>query len=380
MANAKHLAILRQGVETWNRWRADSPEVVPDFSHADLSDRKLSEARLSLADLTWANLSRTNLALADFTEADLTGVDLTGAKLGGANFSAANLGGANFSRADLTWADLTNADLVLTNLFRADLSQTQIGKSRFWHVSLSDLDLSTTIGLGSAVHGSPSSVGVDTLIRTLRGSGGRFTEEQLVFFEGAGVPHTLLESLPGILKAEPVQFYSCFIGYSTDDEAFADQLNHDLNKASIQTWKWNLDALAGRDLRDNIDRALTNYDKMILICSINSLTSGPVDREIEKALQKEDQLNTAKAQRVKEAFAAGEESPYVDTNVLVPIRTDDFVFHWESPLASQVKRLYIPDFTDAPPDSEKYQDELQKLIHALNPQVWPPQLAASQNT
>lgn len=149
-------------------------------------------------------------------------------------------------------------------------------------------------------------------------------------------------------------------------------MNGDLSKAGIRTWKWNLNAVAGRGLRDNIDRAIVNYDKMILVCSINSLTSGPVDREIEKALQKEDQLNKAKAERVKEAVAVGEEPPYVDTNVLVPIMIDDFVFHWDSPLASQVTRLYIPDFTDASMNNEKYKHELQKLMEAINPQTWPP--------
>lgn len=111
---------------------------------------------------------------------------------------------------------------------------------------------------------------------------------------------------------------------------------------------------------------------MILVCSINSLTSGPVEREIETALQKEDQLNAAKAARTKEAIATGQEPPFVDTNVLVPIRVDDFVFQWDSPLASQVKRLYIPDFTKEQAGEEKYQGELSKLKSALNPSAWPP--------
>ncbi len=63
----------------------------------------------------------------------------------------------------------------------------------------------------------------------------------------------------------------------------------------------------------------------------------------------------------------------MDTDVLVSIRTDDFVFQWDSPLASQVNRLYIPDFTDASTDNEKYKHELQKLIEAINPRSWPPQ-------
>jgi hypothetical protein len=69
-----------------------------------------------------------------------------------------------------------------------------------------------------------------------------------VFFEEAGVPATLLEYLPGILETNPLQFYACFISYSTRDEDFAEQLNQDLNQAGIKTWKWDRDAVRGRDL------------------------------------------------------------------------------------------------------------------------------------
>jgi len=61
------------------------------------------------------------------------------------------------------------------------------------------------------------------------------------------------------------------------------------------------------------------------------------------------------------------------------IRRDTSILRWDSHLQIEVSRRMISDFTDASPGSEKYQAELQKLIHALNPQSWPPQLAASQN-
>jgi len=39
MANPEHLAILKQGVEQWNKWRSQHPEVVANFSEAGLSGR-----------------------------------------------------------------------------------------------------------------------------------------------------------------------------------------------------------------------------------------------------------------------------------------------------------------------------------------------------
>ena len=55
MANPEHLKILKSGVETWNAWRSDAPEVSPDLNWADLSG-----ADLTGADLTQANLRQAN--------------------------------------------------------------------------------------------------------------------------------------------------------------------------------------------------------------------------------------------------------------------------------------------------------------------------------
>jgi len=318
MANRQQLVKVKEGADAWNRWRRQNPGVRPH--------------------LFKANLTRANLYGANLYGAKLIGADLTWAHLTWAHLTWANLYGANLSRAILTGANLTEVGVSGT--------------------AFADVDLSQVKGLESVRHGSPSSIGVDTLARTLRGSGGKFTDEQMVFFLGAGVPDVLLEYLPSLLQDNPVQFYQCFISYSTRDEAFAARLNEDLNQAGVKTWKWNLDALPGRGLRDNIDFAIRNYDKMILVCSAHSLTSRPVEREIERALRKEDQLR---------------EQGNVDTDVLVPIMLDGFVLHWDSPYAADVTRYYIPDFSSATPDSAKYKQELDKLVEALNPKAWPPQ-------
>jgi hypothetical protein len=56
MANGDHLALLKQGVETWNRWREQHLAVRPDVSRADLSMVNLSRADLTEADLTGAHI------------------------------------------------------------------------------------------------------------------------------------------------------------------------------------------------------------------------------------------------------------------------------------------------------------------------------------
>src|SRR5947208_946047 len=41
VANKDHVAILDQGVEAWNRWRAGHAELEPDLSSANLARRFL---------------------------------------------------------------------------------------------------------------------------------------------------------------------------------------------------------------------------------------------------------------------------------------------------------------------------------------------------
>lgn len=96
MANKEHLALLKQGVEVWNDWRRDHPDIRPDLSQANLARAHLYKADLSHANLFWA--------------------DLTGANLYKADFSKANLFGANLSGANLHQANLRDADLIDTGL------------------------------------------------------------------------------------------------------------------------------------------------------------------------------------------------------------------------------------------------------------------------
>ncbi len=44
MANQEHLDILMQGVDVWNEWRKEHPDIQPDLSFALLIGANLSEA------------------------------------------------------------------------------------------------------------------------------------------------------------------------------------------------------------------------------------------------------------------------------------------------------------------------------------------------
>jgi uncharacterized protein YjbI with pentapeptide repeats len=131
MANEKHVALLKQGVDAWNTWRMANPKIRPDLTGANLSEANLSEANLrganlSEANLSEANLSEANLNGADLSEAILFRANLIEANLRGANLSEANLNGANLIEAKLNGANLNGADLSEAILFRANLSEANL--------------------------------------------------------------------------------------------------------------------------------------------------------------------------------------------------------------------------------------------------------------
>src|SRR5262245_28987225 len=166
-----------------------------------------------------------HLRRADLRGADLGGARLVGAYLGGADLRLADLGGADLGGADLGGAHLCVADLSGAHLDSADLGEAECGATVFVEV-----DLSKVKGLGSIKHTGPSTVSVDTLVR----SRGRIPG---AFLRGCGVPEALIAYLPAIIGAmEPIQFYSCFISYSTKDQDFAERLHSRMRDKGLRVW------------------------------------------------------------------------------------------------------------------------------------------------
>jgi uncharacterized protein YjbI with pentapeptide repeats len=96
MANDEHLALLKQGVGAWNKWREKNPDIAPDLRQADLRRASLYGADLNGADLRqaelgFANLRRANLRQADLSNANLRQAHLQGAFLNKPDFTGANL-------------------------------------------------------------------------------------------------------------------------------------------------------------------------------------------------------------------------------------------------------------------------------------------------
>lgn len=350
MANRKHLAKLEQGVAIWNAWRDVLP-VVPELSGADLIGMDLSWANLSDADLSGttlisanldsanldrANLNRASLVSANLFSAHLRLTDLRGAvldwadlrlahlhqaKLRDASLHGVRLDNAFLAMADLRGAQLREATLTGTNLEGSNFSNAMIGSTTF-----DGTDLSGVKGLEAVRHAGPSTIGIDTIYR----SHGKIP---LAFLRGAGVPDKFIEYM-GSLTWKALEFYSCFISYSTKDQEFADHLYADLQNKGVRCWFAPHDIQAGKKIHEQIDEAIRGHERLLLILSPNSMNSEWVKTEIRKARKRE---RTEKKR------------------VLFPVRLASFeaLRDWElfdadegKDLAVEIREYFIPDFSD----------------------------------
>ena len=383
MANPEHVKILKQGVDVWNKWCKEHPEVHPDLSGANLRVMNLSGANLRIANLSEANLSganlhkadlsraklskanlneakliRVNLSRADLSRANLSIADLSIAKLSKANlreadFSVANLkyadfietklSKANFKDADLSGANLIRADLrktnlSFTNLSRANLAETNLEDVTISHTIFTDIDLTNTKGLDKLQAFGPSAIDHKTLIQS------KNLPEN--FLRDCGLPDQFIEYLPSLLGSlEPIQFYSCFISHSSKDEEFAQRLHADLQAKGIRCWYAPENLKIGDEITPTIDHAIRVHEKLLLIFSENSITSAWVRKEAKEALA------TEKKKEKKD--------------VLFPIRLDDSILNTTEQWADDVRReRHIGDFRKWK-EHDAYQKSFERLLRDL---------------
>ena len=149
MADDKQLAILSRGVEAWNKWREENPDVLIDLKNAELMHMNLENANLAEADLEKANLSFSNLKNANLAFSNLESAVISFANFEGANFAAAHLEkayledstlvGAKMAGANLKNAILANSNLKNAYLIDANLEGTNLSAVNFRNTNLSSV-------------------------------------------------------------------------------------------------------------------------------------------------------------------------------------------------------------------------------------------------
>jgi len=300
MANSEHVGLLGRGAQRWNAWRREHPSTVPDLSGVDLRARMLR-----------------------------------GYNLSGANFSGADLRDSHIRRADLSRAGLNGA-----RLHRVFLSGTRIGAASFrrsvlYETLFANLDLSEALHLDSCVHKGPSIIDHRTLARS--------KALPLNFLRGCGLPDPVITELT-MTGQGSVQYRSCFISYSGEDEDFARKLFADLQEHGIRCWFAPESVRIGDIVSNAIDDGIRESEKVLLVLSERALSSRWVETEVAATLEEEVRR---------------------ESMLLFPIRIDDSVMTTTASWASNVRRLrHIGDFT-AWRDDQAYAGALQRLLNDL---------------
>jgi uncharacterized protein YjbI with pentapeptide repeats len=387
MPDPEHVKILGQGVEIWNQWRIDHPQIKPDLTRANLPEANLFKANFRLADLAEAQLSRANLLWADlsgaaishanlsqadlsqakmircrlngaclreaylfranFREADLSEADLSMANLLQSNLIKANLFRAGLRRADLSGANLSEANLFFADLSMADLTEAKLIGTNFLGSNLSEavfersvaafalfahVDLSTSKGLDSMIHLWPSSIGIDTMYR----SEGNISD---IFLRRAGIPENFIASMKTLVRRSP-EYALSFVRCAVEDQSFARQLFDDLQKAGIRCWL----APMGSKSTTIIDHFIRLRGKLFVVISTHSIDNRWIENEIRLALDAE-----RKSQK----------------RILFPICLDSSTTTKNASLISRICRTHQTfDFTNWP-DPGFYQKAVAQLLEEL---------------
>ncbi len=382
MANEQHLQHLLRGARSWNAWRQSHPEIQINLSNVALGGMDLTKYNLARADLTKADLTKATICFANLTgaalteaqlnyallygtilrEADLTKAHLINAELREvvlvkAKFIKARLWGVDFHRADLSEAQLNEAQLNEADLTDATLTNTSFRKAKLHHALLKysklegtdftkatigfttfgAMDLRGAKGLETLDHQGPSTIGVDTLLR----SEGQVPE---IFLRRAGLSENFIEYAFALAQS-PIRYYTCFISYSNQDEGFTKRLYADLQSEGVRCWFAPEDIKIGDKIRHRIDESIRLYDKLLLVLSEHSVQSAWVEHEVEMALAKE---HTEKQ------------------TVLFPIRLDDAILEMEqNGWPAEVRHTrHIGDFTKWK-QHDDYQQALERLLRDL---------------
>jgi hypothetical protein len=137
------------------------------------------------------------------------------------------------------------------------------------------------------------------------------------------------------------EFYSCFISYSSRDQTFAEALAAQLSENGVRCWFAPKDLHMGDRLRQKIDDAIHECDKLLLILSEESVKSDWVREEVEACFERESREKTT---------------------VLCLIRLDDAVMQTTEAWAASIRRQrHIGDFRGWR-DREEYLGGLERLL------------------
>ena len=120
----------------------------------------------------------------------------------------------------------------------------------------------------------------------------------------------------------------------------------------MRCWLDEHKILPGDKIHRAVDEGIRLSDKVLLCCSKEALASWWVDKEVEKAIKKEEKLSKERGQEIL---------------ALIPLNLDGGMFDpgWQDWKRDPLTTRMAPDFTGWDKDNAKFEQQLEAFIKAL---------------
>jgi site-specific DNA-adenine methylase len=93
------------------------------------------------------------------------------------------------------------------------------------------------------------------------------------FLKTLGLNNAFVAAYQSMLELSDADLQSVFISYSSEDLAFADRLYDELKRRSVKTWYAPHNMKGGQQIHDQINAAIQDYDRVLLVLSTNSIAT-----------------------------------------------------------------------------------------------------------
>jgi beta-lactamase regulating signal transducer with metallopeptidase domain/uncharacterized protein YjbI with pentapeptide repeats len=139
----KYLPILKKGTSSWNSYRNENKQVLPDLSRTDISELNLEDVNMVGISFGGASIRKASLNNANMSSINGNKLEIKDTQLNNTNFSNANLNGARFKSNVLQGTIFKNANLkaaafIDCNLVKCDFRKANLRGTIFSEVNIND--------------------------------------------------------------------------------------------------------------------------------------------------------------------------------------------------------------------------------------------------
>jgi uncharacterized protein YjbI with pentapeptide repeats len=323
------------------------------LKNLDFSVTKFKSSKLSDCNIESARFDRTIFEKVAFNESTISDAAFIGSNLNLVHFTSCEFDDAVFSNLDFGNTVFSQVSFSNSSFSNVGLNRIEIELASVQDVSFLATDLSRLVD-ANIQHYGQSHIDYTSIVKTMLRRPAHPLDIDpypgLISFMGScGIPNIVASYfIESIRSIQPNQLRnlmrSTFISYGSPDEKFASKLNNDLQANGVATFFFPMNAQFGEKLHSTMKK-IDEYERVIIICSEQSLERSGVQYELEKVIERE----------AREGGGA----------CLIPVALDDFIFNEWKPargyLKQEILNRVVADFRD----QRNYRSQFLRLLQAL---------------